>query len=103
MAQFKTFFARIQLGTRRSSNVTKIVVAVSIVLCTISLITLRISTTELKNRTESLSGRAAILEQNNLDLETRIANLGSVQSVVDIAQTELGLVQPGAIFYQPES
>ena len=35
------------------------------------------------------------------DLEGKIQDLGSVQSVYDIAQEELGLVNPDTVVFQP--
>lgn len=103
MKKLATILSRIQFGRRRSSNATKLVVAVSIVLCMVALITLRLSMNDLQNRTEKLYNRAAALEQENSSLENKIANLGTVQSVMEIAKEELGLVQPDTIIFVPAS
>ena len=102
MKKLATILSRIQFG-RRSSNATKLVVAVSIVLCMVALITLRLSMNDLQNRTEKLYNRAAALEQENSSLENKIANLGTVQSVMEIAKEELGLVQPDTVIFVPAS
>lgn len=102
MKKLATILSRIQFG-RRSSNATKLVVAVSIVLCMVALITLRLSMNDLQNRTEKLYNRAAVLEQENSSLENKIANLGTVQSVMEIAKEELGLVQPDTVIFVPAS
>lgn len=103
MKKLATIPSRIQFGRRRSSNATKLVVAVSIVLCMVALITLRLSMNDLQNRTEKLYNRAAVLEQENSSLENKIANLGTVQSVMEIAKEELGLVQPDTVIFVPAS
>lgn len=103
MAKIKDFFSRIQFVYQRTRNATKIVVILALVLCTGALITLRLAMNDLENRTEKLRGRAVALEQENADLEENISQLGSVQSVVEIAEEELGLVQPGTVIYQPET
>ncbi len=103
MKKLATILSRIQFGRRRSSNATKLVVAVSIVLCMVALITLRLSMNDLQNRTEKLYNRAAALEQENSSLENKIANLGTVQSVMEIAKEELGLVQPDTVIFVPAS
>ena len=103
MKKLATMLSRIQFGRRRSSNATKLVVAVSIVLCMVALITLRLSMNDLQNRTEKLYNRAAALEQENSSLENKIANLGTVQSVMEIAKEELGLVQPDTVIFVPAS
>ena len=43
------------------------------------------------------------LEQENTDLEHKIEILGSVQSVEEIAQEELGMVKPDTIIINPNS
>ena len=58
---------------------------------------------KIKNQTEDLRAQAAALEQENSDLEEKIQNLGSVQSVLEIAQEELGLVSSDTVVFQPES
>ena len=103
MKKLATILSRIQFGRRRSSNATKLVVAVSIVLCMVALITLRLSMNDLQNRTEKLYNRAAALEQENSSLENKSANLGTVQSVMEIAKEELGLVQPDTVIFVPAS
>ena len=103
MKKLATILSRIQFGRRWSSNATKLVVAVSIVLCMVALITLRLSMNDLQNRTEKLYNRAAALEQENSSLENKIANLGTVQSVMEIAKEELGLVQPDTVIFVPAS
>ena len=103
MKKLATILSRIQFGRRRSSNATKLVVAVSIVLCMVALITLRLSMNDLQNRTVKLYNRAAALEQENSSLENKIANLGTVQSVMEIAKEELGLVQPDTVIFVPAS
>ena len=102
MADIREFLSRIRLTYRRTSNVTKIVVAVTIVLCMGTLITLRLSMTALENRTEDLRQKAGQLEEANQELENKIAELGSDKSTVEIAEEELGLVQPGAVVIETE-
>lgn len=103
MAKIKQFFGRIQLTYRRSGNPTKIVVIVAIVLCMGALITLRLSMRDLENRTGALRQAAAELVEENENLREDIDQLGSIQSVVEIAEDELGLVQPGTVIIEPES
>jgi cell division protein FtsL len=97
MAQIKEILSRIRLTYRRTSNLTKIVVTVAIVLCMATLISLRLSTNALIQRTEDLRQKAGVLEEDNRDLEENISDLGTNKSVVEIAEEELGMVQPGAI------
>lgn len=103
MAQLEKIFSRIQLVYRRSQTATKIMVILALVLAMGSLITLRLTMNDLQNKTENLRAEAAALEYENSELEADIAQLGSVQSVVEIAEEELDLVQPGTIIFQPNS
>ena len=102
MAEIKEFLSRIRLVYRRTSNLTKITIALAIVLCMGTLFALRMSTTALQERTEDLRQKAGMLEENNRELEQKITELGSAKSVVEIAEEELGLVQPGAVAIETE-
>ena len=102
MAKIKEFLSKIRLTYRRTNNVTKMAVAVAIVACIVTLITLRLSITALQNRTEDLRQKAGILEDANRDLSEKISELGTDKSVVEIAEAELDLVQPGAVVIQTE-
>ena len=102
MATIKEFLSRIRLTYRRTNNVTKIAVAVAIVTCMVTLIVLGVSIQTLKNRTEDLRQKAAVLEEANRELNEKISELGTDKSAVEIAEEELGLVQPGAVVIQTE-
>ena len=103
MAELKEFFSRFKLVRQRSSNLTKIVVIVTIVLCMGALLTLRLAMNEIEDNTGKLASQAAALEQENADLAEKIDQLGSVQSVMDIAREELGLVDPDTVIFEPEN
>ena len=102
MAELKEFLSRIKFVYRRTSNITKLIVTVAIILCMTTLIALRFSTMALENRIEDLRNKAGMLEEENSEFEQKIAELGSVKSVVEIAEEELDLVQPGAVAIQGE-
>ena len=102
MAQIKEILSRIRLTYRRTSNLTKIVVTVAILLCMATLISLRLSTNALTARTEDLRQKAGALEEDNRNLDDKISELGSNKSVVEIAEEELGMVQPGAVVIEDQ-
>lgn len=102
MADFKKIISRIQLVKVPARKLTIIVVATAIVLSMGALAVLHISIRELKDRTDDLSRRAAQLESANEDLLEDIEQVDSIQGIVEIAEEELGLVEPDAVFYQPE-
>ena len=103
MADFGKIISKIQLVKRPSGKLTIIVVVIAIVLSMGALTALHISMNTLKNRTEDLRDKAAHLEAENAELLDDIENVDSIHGIVEIAEEELGLVQPDAVFYQPES
>ena len=102
MAKIKEFLSRIRLTYRRTNNVTKIAVAAAIVACMVTLTVLGVSIRTLQNRTEDLRQKAGVLEEANRKLNEKISELGSDKSTVQIAEEELGMVQPGSVIIQTE-
>ena len=94
---------KIQIVFRPSTTVLKIVVIVLIVFSTAALIALSWVRQSIQVQTEDLRQEAMALEQENKDLENKIGILGSVQSVEEIAQEELGMVKPDTIIINPNS
>ena len=103
MAKIKEKLKLIKLRLRPSPRSTKIMLIVAILFAMIALIALRMAITDLDNRTEDLRQKAAALEQDNQDLQENIGILGSVQSIIQIARDELGLVDPDTVILGPES
>lgn len=93
---------RIRLVYRRSSNTLKIVVIAALVLGTLSLLMLRGAILRMEQKTEELRQQAAVLEQENEKLEKSISQLGTVQSVTELAEQLLGLVDPNTVIFSPE-
>ena len=102
MANIKVILSRIRLTYRRTNNVTKIAVAAAIVACMATLTVLGVSIRTLQNRTEDLRQKAGVLEDVNRELNEKISELGTDKSAVEIAEEELGMVQPGAVVIQTE-
>jgi len=101
MPQQNKSHPRIRLVFKRSSPLLKCVVLATIVLSTAALITLRASILEVKARTEALRAQAAELELSNQQLQERIDELGTIQSIIHIAGEKLGLVDPDTTFFRP--
>ena len=102
MAKFIEYLKRIKPVYRRSSNRMKIIVTVAIVLAIIGLFAIRCSLAGLQADNQVLENQAAMLEQENDDLEHSISIQGSKESVIQIARELLGLVMPNTIIVQPE-
>ena len=103
MAKIKDKLKLIKLRLRPSPRSTKIMLIVAILFAMMALIALRMAITDLDNRAEDLRKKAAAMEQENKDLQENIGILGSVQSIIQIAKDELGLVDPNTIILSPES
>ena len=91
-----------KLEFRSSSNLLKIVVIILIVFSMAALMALAWVRGGITGQIQKLKEDAAAMEQENQDLQDKIDDLGSVQSVQDIAREELGLVDPNTIVIQPE-
>ena len=102
MANFKKMISKVRFVRRRSGKWTIIAIIIAIVLSMGSLTALHLSMSQLKNRTEDLRDKAAQLEAENEDLQEDIEQVDSIQGIVEIAEKELGLAQPDAVFYGEE-
>ena len=100
MDELREFFSRIQLVRRRTPNLLKVILTIVIVLCMFVLIGLRVSVYQMNLKTNQLQEESAELGHANSDLQEKIDELGSVQSVIDIAREELDLVEPGSIVFE---
>lgn len=95
--------SRIRLVYKRSSRLTKIAVCAAVVLSTITLLVLHSATLDAKAEAEELRKQAQQAQQQKAELENKIDILGSAESVEQIAQDELGMVDPDTIIIQPEN
>lgn len=102
MAGIKNFFRRIQIEVRPSKPIMKILVIVVIVLSMAALITLRLAQDRIEKQTAAMREEAAILEQENEELQEKIDNMDNVEGVQQIAEDELGLVDPDTVVIKPE-
>ena len=102
MAKVKNPFSRIRLVYRRSSTLLKVVVLVTIVLSIAAVLTLRSALIRYDRQQEDLRNQILDLEEENQKLKDRIEDLGSVQSIEQIAQDELGLVDPDTVIIEPQ-
>lgn len=94
-------FQQFKLVYRRSSLALKILVLVTILVSAAALIALRMTLNGYQAQSNVLQSRALQLQEENKDLEEDIAALGSKDSIRQIAQEELGLVDPESQFFSP--
>ena len=86
---------------RPASNVLKIIVIVLILFSIAALIALRWVHNGIRAEIDALKDEAAAAEFANQELAEKKEELGSVQSIQDIAQEELGLVDPNTVLIEP--
>lgn len=94
-------FSNIKLVYRPGKTLTKVALLGVIVLSTVALVTLQTAIQRGQDREEAMRAQAAALEQENRELEQDIDALGSKESILDIAEEELGLVDPDTVVYVP--
>ena len=100
MKEFKTGKFKVKL---RSAPVKlKAVLIVLIVLSTAALVALRWVHNGIQAETQRKTEQAAAMEGENAGLQEKIDSIGSVQSIRQIAQDELGLADPDTVLIHPE-
>lgn len=94
--------ARIQFVMQRSKPITKIVACAVIVVCVLALGALHIYLSRLNEQIDELTARAALLTQENEALQKKIDSLDTVQGIEQVAEDELGMVDPDAIVIETD-
>ena len=87
---------------RSTSAVLKILLIVLILFSIVALIALRWVHNGILTQIDDLKEEASGLEYSNEELNRKIEELGSVQSIQDIAKEELGLVDPDTVLIDPQ-
>ena len=100
MANKNSFWKRFRIVYRPTPTLLKVILLVTIVLCTAALLILRTMIRNTEQQVEDLRATAAWYEKENAQLQQNIAELGTEKSVRRIAAEELGLVDPEATFFQ---
>lgn len=100
MTNIRNFLSRFQLQYRRTSSLHKVVVSAAIVLSSVTLISLRLVHWQAEERLSGLRQQVSALEQRNEELRQDIDELGTADSIRDIAREELGLVDPDTIIFE---
>lgn len=94
--------SRFQILLRKSSPVTKIVASVAIVLSIAALIALRWATNNVVAETDAMRTEISQLHAENQQLQDKIDGYGSVSSVQEIAEEELGLADPDTVIIETD-
>ncbi|MCD7859717.1 MAG: cell division protein FtsL [Firmicutes bacterium] len=91
---------RIRFRVRRGSRLVRAVLIAAVSLSVVAIVVLSISLRAALREQADLRQQAADLEEENSRLEEKIDALGSVDGVAQIAQDELGLVDPDTIIIE---
>ena len=102
MGKIRRALKRVKLVYRTSTPLTKALVLSAIVLSMVALLTIQLALDATNDRIQDLAGEAAGLEQNNQELKEDIGKLGTVDSVIEIAQKLWDLVFPDTVIIEPE-
>lgn len=94
--------SRIRVVIRRSSLLTKIVVLTTLVVTTVALLLLAGGIRNANRIKETARYKAAQLEQENAELQEDIQQSGSIENHKELAEEELGLVDPDTVIFTPE-
>lgn len=87
---------------RRGRPLTKVVLIAMITLCTVALVAIGININKEEARLKTAKATAFTNEQEKENLNERINQLGSDESIKDIAAEELGLYPDGTIIVDTE-
>ncbi len=102
MAEQKNPPVKKKVVVRPAPPLLKIAICLLILFSMVALVALRWVHNGIQAQTEALTQEAAAAEATNADLQEKIADLGSVQSVKDIAREELDLVDPDTVLVDPQ-
>ena len=102
MANSSTPQKTVKVEIRPASNILKILLIVLILFSIVALIALRWVHNGILTQIDELKEEASGLEYANEVLDQKTEELGSVQSIQDIAKEELGLVDPNTVIIDPE-
>ena len=94
MAEKSTPRKTMKVEVRPASNILKIILIVLILFSIVALAALRWVHNGILTQIDELKDEASGLEYANEVLDQKTEDLGSVQSIQDIAKEELGLVDP---------
>ena len=92
----------VKVEVRPASNILKIVLIILILFSIVALVALRRVHNGILTQIDELKEEASGLEYANAELDQKTEELGSVQSIQDIAKEELGLVDPDTVIIDPE-
>lgn len=98
---FREQMSQFTFKAKPSSRWTVIAVTAAVVVAIAALLVLHSFTLNYQAEAEQRRAQAQQLEQERQALEEKIDNLGTLEGIKDIAQDELGLVDPDTVIITP--
>ena len=102
MAQNSTPPKKVKVEIRPASNILKVMLIILILFSIVALLALRWVHNGILTEIADLKEEASDLEYANAELDRKTEEVGSVQGIQDIAEEELGLVDPDTILIDLE-
>lgn len=103
MAERKNPFRDIRFIVRPGTRKLKIALILLLLVSAAALVALGVVSSRIQQQTQSLLDQAAELEYENAELTDKTEKLGTDDSIKQIAQDELGLVDPDTVILDPNS
>ena len=103
MAQRQNPFQGVKVVVRPGPRKLKIILILLILASLITLASLGVVLHTIESRTQAALDQAAELEHENAELADKTEKVDSSSVIKDIAQEELGLVDPDTIIINPNS
>lgn len=94
-------FQNVKVVVRPSPPALKVVLILLILFSILALAALRWVAIGIQNKTEEIRSEAAEAQYEKEELQEKIDSLGSVKSVEQIAEEELGLINPDTVILEP--
>lgn len=103
MAERENSLRNIRVVVRPATRKLKIIFIILILICAAALAALGVIRGLVEKQTQAVLDQAAALEQENEDLAQKTDELGTSNSIKDIAREELDLVDPNTVIIEPNS
>ena len=103
MSKWQNPLSNIRVVLRPGPKKLKIVLILLILASLVTLGALGVVLHHIESQTQAALDQASELEHENAELADKIGNMGSSSVIQDIAQEELGLVDPDTVIINPNS
>lgn len=85
---------------KKTSPLVKTVILIAVLISTIALVTLYATIEQSHSQYEAMRQQAGMLEETNQNLVQQIGEMGTLESIIQIAMERLGLVLPDTTIFE---